>query len=72
MRSALRRDKPNEQVVTPSRFLLDVAEGLPDYVDEMRLSAEPAHQVRFEDLLAITFSELASFDSCGLALDFVT
>jgi hypothetical protein len=70
MRSALRRDNPNEQVVTPFRFLLDVAEGLPDHVDEVRLSAEPAHQVRADDLLAITFSELASFNSCGLTLDF--
>ena len=60
-------DTPNKQAVAPSEFLLHVAEGVPPYLDDLPLPPPLERTEEDEDLLSITFSELADFKACGLS-----
>ena len=60
-------DTPNKQTVAPSEFLLHVAEGVPPHLDLLPLPRPLDGEAENEDLLAITFSELADFKACGLS-----
>ena len=60
-------DTPNKQAVAPSAFLLEVANGAPPYLDDLPLPPPPERKGEDEDLLSITFSELADFKACGLS-----
>lgn len=60
-------DTPNKQTVAPSPFLLEVANGVPPYVDDLPLPPPLERKSEGENLLSITFSELADFKACGLS-----
>ena len=60
-------DTPNKRAVAPSEFLLEVAGGVPPYLDELPLPPPLEKKEEPEDLLSITFSELADFKACGLS-----
>jgi DNA helicase-2/ATP-dependent DNA helicase PcrA len=60
-------DRPNRNRVMPSPFIRHVAGGDPGYVGSVALPAAPAPEGEKDDLLSITFSELADFKTCGLA-----
>ena len=58
---------PNKQSIAPSEFLLEVAGGVPRYLDDLPLPPPLERKGEDEDLLSITFSELADFKACGLS-----
>jgi DNA helicase-2/ATP-dependent DNA helicase PcrA len=60
-------DTPNRQRVAPSAFIRHVAENDPSYAHVLDLPPRPGKRRDDEDILHITFSELADFRSCGLA-----
>jgi ATP-dependent DNA helicase UvrD/PcrA len=60
-------DTPKRQIVAPSPFLVEFAGGAPEYLPSLPIPASPEKREATEDLLSITFSELADFKSCGLA-----
>jgi DNA helicase-2/ATP-dependent DNA helicase PcrA len=60
-------DTPNKQKVAPSPFLLNVHEGPPPHLASLPLPSAAEARDEKEDLVAITFSELMSYKSCGLA-----
>ena len=60
-------DTPNRQAVAPSEFLLKVAGGVPPYLDDLPLPPPLEWKAEDENLLSITFSELADFKACGLS-----
>ena len=60
-------DTPNKQRVAPSPFIREIADGDPDYVKSLDMPPAPNKADVEDNLLSITFSELAEFKSCGLA-----
>ncbi len=61
-------DTPNSRKVSPSPFILHVAGGNLPHVYDLKLPEMPDDRKGAqEDILSITFSELASFKSCALA-----
>lgn len=60
-------DTPKKQAVAPSNFLLKFCGGELGYLDELPLPPPIEHKKSEEEILAITFSELANYKSCALA-----
>jgi DNA helicase-2/ATP-dependent DNA helicase PcrA len=60
-------DTPNRQAVAPSDFLLSISGGSLPYRRSLPLPPKLQHDDHSEDILSITFSELANFKACGLA-----
>ena len=60
-------DTPNKRAVAPSKFLLDVVGGVPPHLNDLPLPPPLERKDEDEDLLSITFSELADFKVCGLS-----
>lgn len=60
-------DTPNMQRVAPSPFLEAVAGGAPDRYRPLQLPRTSDRTAEPDDILAITFSELADYRACGLA-----
>lgn len=60
-------DTPKKRAVAPSKFLLEFAAGRLEYADELPLPRGVERRDEHEDLLAVTFSELASYKTCALA-----
>lgn len=60
-------DTPKKQHVEPSPFLLQVAGGTPKHAKSLTLPPAPEVAPDEDEILSITFSDLASYKSCGLA-----
>lgn len=60
-------DSPKVKKVAPSPFIRHLAGGDPDYIVELQHPPAPKNKAEEDDILSITFSELAEFQSCGLA-----
>ena len=60
-------DTPRKQAVPPSKFLLEYAAEPLTHLQRLPLPKVVARSAATEDMLAITFSELASFKTCALA-----
>lgn len=60
-------DTPNKRAVAPSDFLLTIAGGVPRHRKALPLPPPPENVDDKQDLLSITFSELANFKTCALA-----
>lgn len=60
-------DTPKKQAVPPSKFLLEFAWEQPPYVQQLPIPRAVVRPEGTDDLLTMTFSELASYKTCGLA-----
>ena len=60
-------DTPNKQRVEPSEFLLEVSRGDLPRLDDLPLPPAIKREEEFGNPLAVTFTELANFKSCGLS-----
>ncbi len=60
-------DAPKKQAVAPSKFLIEFAEGQLEYLERLPLPTKIEQRDSAEELLAISFSELANYKNCALA-----
>lgn len=60
-------DTPNKRRVAPSNFLVKFADGVPPYLGSLPLPPTLEKRDDADDLLSITFSELANYKACGLS-----